>query len=92
MKITVRHEGRDLEFPSFRDFAAMYQAHFVGPDDLVRREGSERWVKAGEMPELRALYLYETNRRRTGRLFTFGLYLMLGLFALAILLQLFILR
>lgn len=91
MKITVRHEGHELVFPSFRDFAAMYQMKFVGPEDLVRREGSERWIKAGDMPELRAIYLYETERRRTARLFTGAVWLMLAFFACAILVQLFFL-
>lgn len=69
MKIYVRHGDGELMFPSFRDFQAMYRLKFVAPDDLVRRETSDRWVRAADLPELRAMRLYERDdTRRFGRL------------------------
>ena len=90
MKVFVRHDGRELVFPSFQDFQAMYRMRFVAPDDLVRRETSERWLRAGDLPELRSLHLYDRGGRR--RAVTAAFWLMLGLFAVAVLAQLFFLR
>lgn len=92
MKIYVRHGADELMFPSFRDFVSMYQLKFVSPDDLVRRENSERWVRAGDLPELRGMHLYETERRRVARLVQLAVWLLLGAFAVAVLVQLFTLR
>jgi hypothetical protein len=90
MKVFVRHEGRELVFPSFQDFQSMYRLKFVSPDDLVRRETSGRWLRAGDLPELRSLHLYDRGGRR--RAVTQAFWLMLGLFALGVMAQLFLLR
>lgn len=93
MKIYVRHgDGQseaELMFPSFRDFQAMYRLKFVGPEDLVRRENSSRWVRARDLPELRALQIYE--RSKVASAFRWLLALMLLGAALVIFLQLFLL-
>lgn len=86
MKIYVRHGDGELMFPSFRDFQSMYRMNFVGPDDLVRRETSSRWVRAGDLPELRSSHLYE---RRNSRRISGVFWLMLAACALVVLVQLF---
>lgn len=85
MKVYVRHGGGELMFPSFKDFQSMYRLKFIAPDDLVRRETSDRWVPAKDLPELRALHLYD--RPAAGRWVGTAFWLMLGLVALAVALQ-----
>jgi len=79
MKFYVQHGGKELVFPSFRDFQSMYRLKFVGPDDLVRRENSERWVRAGDLPELRTIHLYE----RQGGTWSLHLFLLILLGSVA---------
>jgi hypothetical protein len=43
-----------MTVPSLGDLAALYRQGFLGPDDLVRRESSERWMRAGDLPGLAA--------------------------------------
>jgi hypothetical protein len=86
MKVYVRHADGELMFPSFKDFQNMYRLKFVAPDDLVRRENSNRWVKASDLPELRAMHLYDRSGRE--RAVSVAMWLMLGAFAIVILIQL----
>lgn len=67
MKIYVRHDDNELMFPSFREFVSMYRIRFISPDDLVRREFSDRWIRAGDMPELRAMHVYHQQDNRKFR-------------------------
>jgi hypothetical protein len=85
MKVYVRHGDGELMFPSFKEFQAMYRLKFIAPDDLVRRETSERWLRAGDLPELRGV----VEAGRMGRQFTLLMWLLVGFFALVILFQLF---
>jgi hypothetical protein len=48
-------EGRDLICPSLADLLALYDQGFLGDDDLVRPESSQKWVRASAMPGLRTL-------------------------------------
>lgn len=48
-------EGRELECPSLSDLHALYTHGFIEEDDLVRAAGSQRWVRAGDMPALRGV-------------------------------------
>lgn len=86
MKIYVRHADGELVFPSFRDFQNMYRLRFVSPDDLVRRETSQRWMRAGDLPELRTLHLYDRSPR--ARKIQAALWLMVGLLAVGVMVQL----
>jgi hypothetical protein len=86
MKVYVRHDDGELMFPSFKDFQNMYRLKFVAPDDLVRRENSDRWVKARDLPELRAMHLYDRSGQQ--RAISTAMWLMLGVFAIVILVQL----
>lgn len=85
MKIYVQHAGGELVFPSFMDFQQMYRLKFVSPDDLVRRETSDRWIRAGDLPELRAMHLYEPSAK--ARHVTTAMWLLIGLMAVAVMLQ-----
>ena len=88
MKIYVRDGDRELMFPSFKDFQSMYRLGFVQPDDLVRRENGSRWSRARDLPELRSISMYGRGGTRQG--LSTLLWLMLGLFAVAVTLQLFL--
>jgi hypothetical protein len=53
MRYVVRDQaGRELTVPSLGDLASLYRQGFLGPDDLVRRETSQRWTRAGDLPGL----------------------------------------
>lgn len=64
-------------FPSFREFLSMYNMKFISADDLVRREFSDRWVRAGDMPELRAMHIYKKQDIRKFNRLTLLLFLAL---------------
>lgn len=86
MKIYVRHGDGELVFPSFNDFQKMYRLKFVSPDDMVRRETSDRWSRAGDLPELRAMHLYQDSGRV--RHLTNAMWLLIGVAAVAVMVQL----
>jgi len=78
MKLVVRHGEGELTFPSQREFLILYQRGFVGPDDLVRREGAGpdvKWVRADELPWIRGSALDDKKDGR--RLFGVTLVMML---------------
>ena len=90
MRFHVRHDGNELTLPSFADLANLYRVQFLTDDDLVRRESSDRWIRVGDLPELRALHLYDNSGAR--RAFSVVLWLLLGAFAIAVTVQLFLSR
>jgi hypothetical protein len=53
MKYDVKNEYGQLTFGSLKELYVLYQRHFVTDDDLVRRHGTDRWIAAGSMPELK---------------------------------------
>jgi hypothetical protein len=53
MKLDVRHAGGELTVGSQKELLQLLRTGIVAPDDLVRREGQERWVPAGELPWIR---------------------------------------
>ena len=53
-KFFVRSEGRELTVGSMAELRTLYLRQFVSDEDEVRREGSERWQKAGLMPDLKS--------------------------------------
>ncbi len=76
MKLVVRHGEGELTFPSQREFLILYQRGFVGPDDSVRREGSDaKWVRADELPWIRGSAL--DDKRDGRRLFGVTLVMMI---------------
>lgn len=54
MRFHIRNQDGELEVGSLAELRTLYLRQFVSDDDEVRREGSERWVKAGQMPDLRS--------------------------------------
>jgi len=71
MKLVVRHGDRELTVPSQKEFLLLYQRGFVGPEDLVRREGAPaevKWVRADELPWIHgtALDVKKDGRRLFG--------------------------
>jgi hypothetical protein len=58
------HEGQELVCPSLADLHALYSQGFLGDDDLVRMESSQRWVPAGSMPALRGVRERKTDVRK----------------------------
>jgi len=61
MRYRVRNEkGEELECPSLGDLHVLYRQGFLGEDDLVRQERSERWERVGDFAALQG----ERGRRR----------------------------
>ncbi len=57
-------EGQELVCPSLADLHALYSQGFLSDDDLVRMEGSQRWVPAGSMAALRGVRERRTDPRK----------------------------
>lgn len=53
-KFYVRSEGRELTVNSMAELRTLYLRQFVSDEDEIRREGSDRWQKAGLMPDLKS--------------------------------------
>ena len=74
MKLLVRHAGGELTVGSQKEFLLLWQRGVIAPDDLVRREGQERWTAAGELPWIRGMRM--DARRDSRRLLWLTLALM----------------
>jgi hypothetical protein len=57
-------EGEELVVPSLGDLHALYDQGFLGDDDLVRSERSDRWMRAGAMPALHGVRLRRSDPRK----------------------------
>jgi hypothetical protein len=56
MQYRVRSvDGKELVVPSLAVLHDLYDHGFLGDDDLVRAETSERWVRAGALPALQGV-------------------------------------
>jgi hypothetical protein len=56
MRYHVRNgAGEELVVPSLADLHTLYSHGFLGDDDLVRAETSERWIRAGAMRALQGV-------------------------------------
>ncbi len=83
MRYHVRNErGEELVCPSLGDLAALYSQGFLEDHDLVRLEGSDRWVPAGRLPALRGLRERSRDRGKMMALLAAALVLGLALFLL----------
>ena len=76
MKLVVRHAGGELTVPSQKEFLVLFQRGVIAPDDLVQRDGIERWVPAAELPWIRGTA--QEDRRDGRRLFWLTLALMVA--------------
>lgn len=54
MRFHVRNQYGELEVGSYAELRTLYLRQFISDDDEIRREGTEGWVKAGAMPDLRS--------------------------------------
>src|SRR3989441_11700171 len=80
MKLLVRHAGGELTVGSQKEFLVLWQRGVIASDDMVRREGQERWTAAGELPWIRGMKL--DARRDSRRLLWLTVLLMIvGLLA-----------
>lgn len=52
-KFFVRNQDGELTVSNFAELRTLYLRQFISDDDEVRRDGTDRWQKAGLMPELR---------------------------------------
>ncbi|MBI5545169.1 MAG: hypothetical protein HY901_14865 [Deltaproteobacteria bacterium] len=50
----MRNQHGELEVGTYAELRTLYLRQFISDDDEIRREGSDRWVKAGAMPDLRS--------------------------------------
>jgi hypothetical protein len=76
MKLLVRHAGGELTVGSQKEFLILWRRGFIAPDDMVRREGQERWTAAGELPWIRGMKL--DARRDSRRLLWLTVVLMIA--------------
>ena len=51
--------------PSQKEFLLLWQRGVIAPDDLVRRDGIDRWVPAADLPWIRGMAqgAQQDNRR-----------------------------
>ncbi|GAC1348239.1 MAG: hypothetical protein NVS2B9_03280 [Myxococcales bacterium] len=78
MKLYVRHAGGELAVPDLKEFLLLWNRGVIAADDLVRREGIDRWVKAADLPWIRGAR--EGDRKDDRRL----LWLTVGLMVLGL--------
>jgi hypothetical protein len=53
MKFHIRNGDGELVVPSYAELRTLYLRKFIADDDEIRREGSDQWIRAGQMPDLR---------------------------------------
>src|SRR5712691_10416349 len=75
MKLLVRHAGGELTVGSQKELLLLWQRGVIAADDMVRREGQERWTAASELPWIRGMRM--DARKDSRRLFWLTLALML---------------
>jgi hypothetical protein len=66
-------KGRELVVPSLDDLHDLYVHGFLGEDDLVRAESSDRWVRAGAMRALQGVRDRRADPKRMGLLLAAGI-------------------
>jgi hypothetical protein len=76
-------EGQELVCPSLADLHALYAQGFLGDEDLVRAESSQRWVPAGRLPALHGVRETRRDPRQMALLLAAALVLGLALVLLA---------
>ncbi len=65
MRYVIRDaEGKELVCPTLADLHALYAQGFVGDDDLVRPESSQRFTRAGTMLALRGVRERRVDHRK----------------------------
>jgi hypothetical protein len=72
-------QGQELVCPSLADLHALYSQGFLSDDDLVRMEGSQRWIPIGSMPALRGVRERKTDLRKAAIVLAAAMLLTLAL-------------
>jgi len=72
-------DGHELVCPSLADLHALYAQGFLTDEDWVRHEGSERWVRAGDMPALRGVRERRRDPRQAALLLAAAMAVALGI-------------
>ncbi|HUK66503.1 MAG TPA: hypothetical protein VLV17_06710 [Anaeromyxobacteraceae bacterium] len=69
MRYVIRNaKGEELVCPSLADLHALYVQGFLGDDDLVRAENSQRFVRVSAMPALRGAREQRSDPRKVATL------------------------
>jgi hypothetical protein len=76
-------DGDELVCPSLADLHALYAQGFLSDEDMVRPEGSHRWVRAGAMPALRGVRERRADPRKMALVLAAALLLVVALAVLA---------
>ncbi|MFO0580933.1 MAG: hypothetical protein U0229_01530 [Anaeromyxobacter sp.] len=61
-------DGEALVVPSLEDLVRLYEAGFVGDEDLVKQESATVWTRAGHMGALHGVRERKRDPRRMGLL------------------------
>ncbi len=84
MRYVIRNgDGQELVCPSLADLHALYVQGFLGDEDLVRAESSQRWVPAGSMAALRGVREKRADPRKMLMVLAAALVLVLAIAILA---------
>ena len=84
MRYVIRNrDGQELVCPSLADLHALYVQGFLGAEDLVRAESSQRWVPAGSMPARRGVRVKRADPRKMMMVLAAALVLVLAIAILA---------
>jgi hypothetical protein len=55
MKLHIRSQGGELTVPDQKEFLVLFKRGVIAPDDLVKRDGVDRWVPVAELPWIRGM-------------------------------------
>ncbi|HET9599008.1 MAG TPA: hypothetical protein VFP65_25775 [Anaeromyxobacteraceae bacterium] len=75
--------GEELVCPTLADLHALYAQGFLDEHDLVRSEGSTRWVPVSALPALRGVQERRTSPRKVSLVIAAGAALAAALALLA---------
>ena len=71
MRYHIRtQDGDELVVPDGTHLVMLFRQKFLGPEDEIRKEGSQKWRKMGEIPEYASMLRSEkTDVARFKRIF-----------------------
>lgn len=62
MRYHIRtHTGEELVVPDGSHVVMLFRQKFLDADDQIRKEGSDRWRRLGDIPEYAAMLRAEKN-------------------------------
>jgi|SRR6218665_195957 len=87
MRYRVRTPDGELDYLSFRDVEVAYIQGLVGPDDEVREEGQTLWRKASTIPLLARARPLDKGRMARAQLFAVVGSVLMGIWALMLIMS-----